>query len=71
MLVHVDVKKLGRSIRPGHRVTGDRTSQAKGKAGWQYLFVAIDDHSRLGFASVYLFIGSTRRARANQTGPSP
>jgi transposase InsO family protein len=52
-LVHVDIKKLGRIIRPGHRVTGDRSSQAKGKAGWQYLYVAIDDHSRLAFASVY------------------
>ena len=52
-LIHVDIKKLGRIIRPGHRVTGDRSSQAKGKAGWQYLYVAIDDHSRLGFASVY------------------
>ena len=52
-LVHVDIKKLGRILRPGHRVTGDRSGQAKGKAGWQYLFVAIDDHSRLGFASVY------------------
>ncbi len=52
-LVHVDIKKLGRIIRPGHRVTGDRSTQAKGKAGRQYLFVAIDDHSRLGFASVY------------------
>jgi transposase InsO family protein len=54
-LVHVDVKKLGRILSPGHRVTGDRRSQSKtkGKAGWQYLFVAIDDHSRLGFASVY------------------
>jgi transposase InsO family protein len=52
-LVHVDVKKLGRILRPGHRVTGDRTSRAKGKAGWQHLFVAIDDHSRLAFASVY------------------
>ena len=52
-LVHVDIKKLGRIIRPGHRVTGDRSTQAKGKAGWQYLFVAIDDHSRLGFAAVY------------------
>lgn len=51
-LVHVDIKKLGRIIRPGHRVTGDRSSQAKGKAGWQYLYVAIDDHSRLGFARV-------------------
>ena len=52
-LVHVDIKKLGRIIRPGHRVTGDRRSQAKGKAGWQYLYVAIDDHSRLGFASIH------------------
>jgi transposase InsO family protein len=53
-LVHVDIKKLGRILRPGHRMTGDRTSQAKGKAGWQYLYVAVDDHSRLGFASVHL-----------------
>jgi transposase InsO family protein len=52
-LVHVDSKKLGRILKPGHRVTGDRRGQAKGKAGWQHLFVAIDDHSRLGFASVY------------------
>jgi hypothetical protein len=52
-LVHVDCKKLGRILRPGHRVTGDRRGQAKGKAGWQYLFVAIDDHSRLGLALVY------------------
>jgi transposase InsO family protein len=52
-LVHVDIKKLGRIIRPGHRVTGERRGQAKGKAGWQYLYVAIDDHSRLGFARVY------------------
>jgi hypothetical protein len=33
--VHVDIKKLGRIIKPGHRVTGDRRGQAKGKAGWQ------------------------------------
>ena len=52
-LLHVDVKKLGRIIRPGHRVTGDRSNRAKGKAGWQYLFVAIDDATRLGFARIY------------------
>jgi transposase InsO family protein len=51
-LVHVDIKKLGRILRPGHRVTGDRSRRVQG-AGWQHLFVAIDDHSRLGFASVY------------------
>ena len=52
-LVHVDIKKLGRIVTPGHRITGDRRGRAKGKAGWQYLYVAIDDHSRIGFASVY------------------
>jgi transposase InsO family protein len=52
-LVHVDVKKLGRIIRPGHRVTGDRRQRAMGKAGWQYLFVAIDDATRLAFARLY------------------
>jgi transposase InsO family protein len=52
-LLHVDVKKLGRIVRPGHRVTGDRSKRAKGKAGWLYLFVAIDDATRLGFARLY------------------
>jgi transposase InsO family protein len=52
-LVHVDIKKLGRIIAPGHRVTGDRSRRARGKAGWQYLFVAIDDATRLAFARLY------------------
>ncbi len=51
-LLHVDVKKLGRIIRPGHRVTGDRQARSRG-AGWQYVFAAIDDASRLGFARIY------------------
>jgi transposase InsO family protein len=52
-LLHVDCKKLGRIIRPGHRVTGDRSKRARGKAGWVYLFVAIDDATRLGYARLY------------------
>jgi len=51
-LVHLDIKKLSRIVRPGHRVTGDRSRRSPG-AGWQYLYVAIDDHSRLGFAAVH------------------
>jgi transposase InsO family protein len=51
-LVHVDVKKLGRIVRPSHRVTGDRRDRTRG-AGWQYLFVAIDDATRLAFARIY------------------
>lgn len=52
-LVHVDCKKLGRILAPGHRVTGDRSRRAKGKAGWLYVFAAIDDATRLAFARVY------------------
>jgi transposase InsO family protein len=53
-LLHVDCKKLGRILVPGHRVHGDRARRApRGQAGWQYLFVAIDDATRLGFARIY------------------
>src|SRR5579884_1146960 len=41
------------SSRAGHRVTGDRSKRAQGRAGWQYLFVAIDDATRLAFARLY------------------
>jgi transposase InsO family protein len=50
-LLHLDTKKLGRITRIGHRITGDR-SGSYGKAGWEYVHVAIDDHSRLALASV-------------------
>jgi transposase InsO family protein len=53
-LLHIDCKKLGRILVPGHRVHADRSRRApRGKAGWQYLFVAIDDATRLGFARIY------------------
>jgi transposase InsO family protein len=52
-LLHIDCKKLGLIIAPGHRVTGDRAKRAKGKAGWVYAFAAIDDCTRLGYARVY------------------
>jgi transposase InsO family protein len=51
-LVHVDVKKLGRIVTPSHRVTGDRRDRNRG-AGWIYVYVAIDDATRLGFARIY------------------
>ena len=50
-LLHIDIKKLGRINQPGHRVTGDRTSRSD--AGWEFLFVAIDDHARIAFTDVY------------------
>jgi transposase len=52
-LLHLDVKKLGRIIRPGHRVTGSRRDRRdQGKKGWEYVHSAIDDYSRLAYAEV-------------------
>ena len=52
-LIHVDVKKLGRIDRPGHRVTGSRRDRRdQGKKGWEYVHIAIDDYSRLAYAEV-------------------
>jgi transposase InsO family protein len=50
-LLHLDTKKLGRITKIGHRITGDR-SGSYGKAGWEYVHVAIDDASRVALASV-------------------
>lgn len=50
-LLHMDIKKLGRIVRPSHRVTGSRQDQVHG-AGWEFVHVAIDDHSRAGFVQV-------------------
>jgi transposase InsO family protein len=51
-LLHLDIKKLGRFHRPGHRVTGDRRQDSPG-AGWEYVHIAIDDHSRVAFGAIY------------------
>jgi len=51
-LVHLDVKKLGRIVRPGHRVHGDRTTRSRG-AGWEYVHVAIDDASRVAYVEMH------------------
>ena len=50
-LVHLDIKKLARIVRPGHRVTGDRRDTLRG-AGWQFAHMAIDDHSRVGYGEM-------------------
>jgi transposase InsO family protein len=47
-LLHLDVKKLGRFRHFGHRTTGDRTQRSYG-AGWEFVHVCIDDHSRLAY----------------------
>jgi transposase InsO family protein len=56
-LIHIDIKKLGKFNRVGHRITGDRTGQsalrARGEGpGWEYVHVCIDDASRIAFSKV-------------------
>jgi transposase InsO family protein len=50
-LIHLDIKKLARIVRVGHRMTGDRRDTVDG-AGWEYVHVAIDDASRIVYAEV-------------------
>ena len=51
-MLHIDTKKLGRIVRPSHRVTGNRRDSVEG-AGWETLFVAIDDHARIAFTDIH------------------
>jgi transposase InsO family protein len=62
-LVHVDTKKLGRIVVPGHAITGNRRQRAPrlhptkygpqfGTAGWEFVHVCVDDYSRLAYAEV-------------------
>lgn len=50
-LIHLDIKKLGRIERVGHRIHGDYTQRSRG-AGWEYVHVCIDDATRLAYAEV-------------------
>jgi transposase InsO family protein len=50
-LIHIDVKKLGRIGRPGHRVNGDRTTRSRG-IGWEFVHVCVDDCTRLAYVEV-------------------
>ena len=53
-MIHIDIKKLGRFTRTGHRITGDRTGQSNTRGvGWEFVHVAIDDHSRIAFSRIF------------------
>src|SRR5688572_28735985 len=52
-LIHIDIKKLGRFEKIGHRITGLRAEQVRTRrAGWEYVHVCIDDASRVAFAQI-------------------
>ena len=58
-LVHIDAKKLGRIRGVGHRIHGDRRRRARA-AGWEFLHLCVDDHTRLAYAEI----------QADETGPT-
>ena len=76
-LVHIDVKKLGRILQPGHRMTGNprsrrktgRGGQRKSLAGWEFVHIAIDDATRLAYVELLgdetapTAVGFLRRAK--------
>jgi transposase InsO family protein len=74
-LVHVDVKKLGKIARPGHRVTGRVAGAGHHRRafhlGWEYVHVCVDDATRLVYVEVLddekavTAVGFLRRAVAH------
>jgi transposase InsO family protein len=50
-LLHIDIKKLARFRKPGHRVTNDRTDNNR-KVGWELVYVCIDDATRVAYVEV-------------------
>lgn len=51
-LIHIDVKKLGRFTKPGHRVTGRGPGHRNLRAGWEAVHVCVDDTTRLAYVEV-------------------
>ena len=52
-MIHIDIKKLGRFERVGHRITGDRTGPSGSRGfGWEFVHVSIDDASRVAFSQI-------------------
>src|SRR5271154_4088934 len=74
-LIHIDVKKLGRIARPGHRVLGRQSAGGHHRRryghGWEFVHVCIDDATRLAYVEVLdderapTAIGFLRRAVAH------
>jgi hypothetical protein len=51
-LVHVDFKKLARFDRPGHRLLGRGRGRFETGAGYEYVYVCVDDYSRVAHAEL-------------------
>ena len=55
----MDVSGYARFLRPGHRVTGDRSQRARlwmrpeTRVGYDYAHAIVDDHSRLAYVELH------------------
>jgi transposase InsO family protein len=52
-IIHIDIKKLARFKSIGHRITGYYGCNSSRGAGWEFVHVAIDDHSRIARADIF------------------
>ena len=57
-LLHMDVCSYARFLRPGHRVTGDRSQARRGRSvetrvGYDYAHAIVDDHARLAYVELH------------------
>ena len=52
-LLHMDVSEYVGFKRPGHRISGDRSSQDHVPDGIDYVHAIVDDHSRLAYAEIH------------------
>jgi transposase InsO family protein len=58
-LLHMDVARYARFLRPGHRVTGDRSQRSRKwmrpetRVGYDYVHAIVDDHSRLAYVELH------------------
>jgi transposase InsO family protein len=58
-LLHMDVCSYARFLRPGHRVTGDRSQRSRNwmrpeiRVGYDYAHAIVDDHTRLAYVELH------------------
>ena len=57
-LLHMDTSRYARFLRPGHRVTGNRSQALRGRSvdtrvGYDFAHAIVDDHSRLAYVELH------------------
>jgi transposase InsO family protein len=58
-LLHMDTSRYARFLRPGHKVTGDRSHRSRDwmrpetRVGYDYAHAIVDDHSRLAYVELH------------------